>query len=436
MEFFYMETIEKIYKIFSSCKTVCTDTRVIQPNSLFIALKGDNFDGNQFVKDAIDKGCIAAVTSDKGLLEAGENIFYVPDTLKALQDLALLHRRNLGIPIIAITGTNGKTTTKELLTSVLAQNYRVSYTSGNRNNHIGVPLTLLAMNHTVDIGIVEMGANNIGEIKTLCEIAEPNYGLITNIGKAHLQGFGSIEGVKKTKAELYDYIKQTNGVIFRNMDDSILDEILGGYPGITYGRSEEAYCRGQYIDFSMHAGVKWTCENENGLAKSNLIGEYNFENILAAITIGVYFNVPVTAIDNAISCYFPRNYRSQLVKTSRNSLILDSYNANPSSMAKAIDNFDKINERNKCLILGDMLELGQDSNEEHKKLLDIIEEKKFRRVYLVGANFMKFKNDYEFNFFENVESISRHFITNPESGRFFLVKGSRGIKLEKCVDYL
>jgi UDP-N-acetylmuramoyl-tripeptide--D-alanyl-D-alanine ligase len=431
-----METIDKIYKLFCSYRTICTDTRTIQPNSIFFALKGENFDGNLFVEEAIAKGCIGAVTSDKRLQSDLCNIFYVSDTLKALQDLALLHRRTLGIPIIAITGTNGKTTTKELLASVLAQNYRVSNTIGNRNNHIGVPLTLLAMNDTTDIGIVEMGANNIGEIKTLCGIAEPNYGLITNIGKAHLHGFGSIEGVKKTKAELYDYLKQTKGVVFSNIDNSILDELLDGYSSISYGKSEKALCHGEYIDLAMHAGVKWTYKNETGLAKSSLFGDYNFENILAAITVGAYFSIPAIAIDSSIACYIPKNYRSQLVKTSRNSLIMDSYNANPSSMMMSISNFIRVNEKNKCLILGDMLELGEDSFDEHKKLLDFINENKFREVYLVGSNFMKLKEYYKFNFFENTESLTKHFMVNPESGCFFLVKGSRGIKLEKCVDYL
>lgn len=432
---FFMTTTEKIYKIFQSCRSVSTDSRIIQPDSIFFALKGDNFDGNKFVESAIENGCRAAVTSNKNIAD-GEKIFYVPDTLKELQDLANLHRRKLKIPIIAITGTNGKTTTKELVSSVLAQKVRVSCTGGNKNNHIGVPLTLLSMNHTVDIGVVEMGANHIGEIKALCEIAEPDYGIITNIGKAHLEGFGSLEGVKQTKGELYDYLKQKNGVIFSNIDNPVLNDLLGKYSSIGYGTDEKAYCRGTYTEVALHAAVKWQTDNESGYAKSNLIGAYNFENILTAITVGAYFNVPGTAIDTAISCYFPRNNRSQLVKTSRNSLILDFYNANPTSMVAAINNFDNINDKNKCLILGDMLELGNDAYEEHDKILSLAEEKNFKKVYLVGNNFWNFKNNYEFNFFKTVEEFAAYMVKHPETGKFFLIKGSRGIRLEKCTDYL
>ncbi len=430
-----MNVIEQIYSVFKTYKTINTDSRIIQPDSIFFALKGDNFDGNKFVVEALQKGCKAAVCSDpkyNGL----ESVFVVPDTLKALQDLANMHRRKLNIPIFAITGTNGKTTTKELISSVLAQKVRVAYTRGNKNNHIGVPLTLLAMNHTVDFGIVEMGANHPGEIKKLCEIAEPDFGLITNIGKAHLEGFGSIENVKKTKGELYDYLKKHQGLIFSNINNPILDELLNNFSSVTYGESENAYCQGKYKETSLEATVEWEANNEKGLAKSNLIGEYNFENILAAVAVGTYFNVPGTAIDSAIACYFPRNNRSQLVKTSRNTLILDFYNANPTSMIAAIDNFKKVKDRNKCLILGDMLELGQDSLDEHNKILKYVEELNFKKVFLVGNEFYNFSSDYEFNFFNNVEELAKHFVVHPETSKFFLIKGSRGIKLEKCTDYL
>ncbi|MDD2387154.1 MAG: UDP-N-acetylmuramoyl-tripeptide--D-alanyl-D-alanine ligase [Bacteroidales bacterium] len=430
-----MNTIEQIYAIFKVCKKINTDSRIITPNSIFFALKGDNFDGNKYVEDALAKGSIAAVTSDKRFKDI-DNIFIVSDTLKALQDLANYHRRQLKIPIIGITGSNGKTTTKELLASVLAQKLRVAYTGGNKNNHIGVPLTLLAMNHTVDIGIIEMGANHKGEIKTLCEIAEPEYGLITNIGKAHLEGFGSIENIKQTKGELYDYLKKNQGIIFSNIDNEILNELLNTYSSVSYGQSEKSYCQGIYTEFGYEAAVKWEANNQKGLAKSNLIGAYNFENILAAITVGSYFNVPETAIDNAIACYYPRNNRSQHVKTIRNSLILDFYNANPTSMIAAIDNFDRIVEKNKCLILGDMLELGVDSIKEHKMILEKIEDMNFRKVYLVGSEFYNFNNKYEFIFFKKVEDLALQLVKKPEIGKFFLIKGSRGIKLEKCTDYL
>ncbi|MDD3741790.1 MAG: UDP-N-acetylmuramoyl-tripeptide--D-alanyl-D-alanine ligase, partial [Bacteroidales bacterium] len=318
----------------------------------------------------------------------------------------------------------------------LAQKVRVSYTGGNKNNHIGVPLTLLSMNQTVDIGIVEMGANHPGEIKTLCEIAEPNFGLISNIGKAHLEGFGSFEGVKKTKAELYNYLKKKDAVIFSNTDNQILNKLLGKYSSVSYGTNKDVFCFGEYNEISLQASVKWKSDNTSGFAKSNLIGKYNFENILAAITIGVYFEVPATAIDTAISCYFPRNNRSQLVKTSRNSLILDFYNANPTSMSAAIDHFYSISDNNKSLILGDMLELGDDAEHEHKNILELIQNKSFKKIYLVGSNFYKFRNDFEYTFFKTVEEFANYIVKHPETGKFFLIKGSRGIKLEKCTDYL
>ncbi len=430
-----MSNIEQIYSIFKSCKSINTDTRIKQPNSLFFALKGENFDGNKFVQEAFDNGCKAAVVSDPKLKNM-ENVFLVEDTLKTLQKLANYHRKKLGIPILAITGTNGKTTTKDLISSVMAQKLRVSYTSGNKNNHIGVPLTILAMNHTVDFGIIEMGANHQGEIKTLCEITDPDYGLITNIGKAHLEGFGSIENIKQTKGELYEYLKQKNGVIFSNIDNPILNDLLSGYESFTYGASDKANCVGTYKEVGLKAIIEWQSSTQKGIAKSNLIGDYNFENILAAITIGVYFKVPGTAIDQAISSYNPRNNRSQLVKTLRNSLILDFYNANPTSMSASIDNFNKIKDRNKCLILGDMLELGNDSADEHKKILDKVESSNFRKIFLVGKEFYKFNDKYEFKFFKNVEDLAGFLVKHPEISNFFLIKGSRGVKLEKCVDYL
>lgn len=430
-----MTNIDKIYSLFKESSGINTDSRIIQKNSLFFALNGDNFNGNKFVEAAILNGCKAAICSDKNL-ENNENIFYVKDTLKTLQDLANYHRKKLNIPIIAITGTNGKTTTKELISTVLAQKFRIAYTSGNKNNHIGVPLTILAMNHTVDIGIVEMGANHVGEINTLCEITEPNFGIITNIGKAHLEGFGNFENVIKTKAELYEYLISKNNVIFSNADNLILQNLLQNYNSILYGANDNIFCKGEFMEFSYQTAVKWTSKKEKGLAKSNLIGAYNFENILAAITIGQYFNVPGTAIDNAIACYFPKNNRSQLVKTSRNNLILDFYNANPTSMELAIKNFDNINDNNKALILGDMMELGNDSDIEHKNLLDSISKKNFKKVYLIGNCFYKFNSEYRFNFFKTVEEFAKHIVKNPEIGKFFLIKGSRGIKLEKCTDYL
>ena len=430
-----MNTLEKVYQIFQTYKYVSTDTRAINQNSIFWALKGNNFDGNDFVEEAMEKGVKAAVTSRKNLEDESKNIFYVPDTLKALQDMAIMHRNSLNIPIIAITGTNGKTTTKELIATVLSQKYRISYTPGNRNNHIGVPLSILAINKTIDIGIIEMGANHVGEIKTLCDLARPSHGIITNIGLAHLEGFGCFENIKKTKGELYDYLKYNKGIIFNNADNPILSEILSENLSFSYGK-KYAYCIGEYVDINMHAAVKWQSENLSGFAKSNLIGEYNFENILAAITVGLYFNVVPTSIDMAISNYIPCNNRSQIYESAKNTIIKDYYNANPTSMLLAIESFFKRENSEKCLILGDMLELGENSLEEHKKIIDLVAKKDFLKIYFIGENFYHFKNNYDYHFFKTIEELNEYICKNPEHSKFILIKGSRGMKLEKCVDYL
>lgn len=432
-----MMTIEKIYSVFEQYGKICIDSRRIQKDSIFFAIKGENFDGNEFAEMAVSKGCVLAVVDNKSLVNH-EKMIYVPNVLKALQELARMHRKRLKIPIVGITGTNGKTTTKELLATVLAQKFRVAYTSGNKNNHIGVPLTLLSMNSTVDFGIVEMGANHIGEIKRLCEIALPNYGLITNIGVAHIEGFGSFEGVEKAKKELYDYLSLNDGIIFVNADNNILMKSFSNNNQelVTYGKGNGVFCRGEYSEHSFSAGVKWSTANSSGLSKSNLVGDYNFENILAAVAIGNYFEIPPPAIDSAISSYTPSNNRSQLVSGTRNKIIFDLYNANPTSMYAAIDNFLKIGNGNKCLILGDMLELGKTAFEEHKKLLDYIADKDFKKVFLVGELFKQFEDYYEYEFFNDSATLAQYLIKFPDVGKFFLVKGSRGIKLEKCTDYL
>lgn len=428
--------LEKIYEVYQKYGKICIDSRRVQPDSIFFAIKGDTFDGNKYAKDALANGSKIAVVDDASL-SGIENVIYVDNAIEMLQKLAQLHRNKLNIPIIGITGTNGKTTTKELLATVLAKKYRVSYTSGNKNNHIGVPLTLLSMNSTVDIGIVEMGANHIGEIGDLCNVAQPNYGIITNIGIAHIEGFGSLKGVIKAKSELYDYLFKNDGTVFCNKDNVILADLVAGKNNIiTYGNSNNVFCKGDYSEHSFYAAVNWSTNNESGCAKSNLVGDYNFENILAAITVGNHFKIPSSAIDNAISSYLPNNNRSQFVSGNRNRIIFDLYNANPTSMYAAINNFIKIGNGSKCLILGDMLELGESAYDEHKKLLDFIADNDFKKVYLVGKNFMQFSDYYEFDFFEDSAQLAKHLIKNPDVGKFYLVKGSRGIRLEKCTDYL
>ncbi|MCF0207741.1 MAG: UDP-N-acetylmuramoyl-tripeptide--D-alanyl-D-alanine ligase [Bacteroidales bacterium] len=431
--------IEEIYKVFEKSRVISTDSRAITPNSLFFALKGDNFDGNDYVLSALESGCVAAVASDKKYVGV-DNVFVVEDTLKALQQLANFHRRKLRIPILAITGTNGKTTTKELTSAVLAKKFRISYTQGNKNNHIGVPLTILSMNRTVDMGVVEMGANHPGEIKTLCEIAEPNYGIITNVGKAHLEGFGSIEGVMRTKGELYDYLNEHDGTIFINDDNELLKQVLSGHDKlkvVRYGKNEACFCSGVYSEYAYQTAVNWKSQNATGYVKSNLIGMYNFENILAAITIGNHFEIHPTAIDSAISDYMPKNNRSQMTKTSRNTLILDLYNANPTSMKAAIDSYNTIKDSHKSLILGDMLELGAESDTEHREVLDYVRKSGYEMAYFIGKNFIRFAQEYpEFMFFASVEDTNKYFIANPEKSKIFLIKGSRGVRLEKVVDFL
>ncbi len=432
-----MKTIESIYTVFKNSRKICIDSRRVLRESIYFAIKGENFDGNQFAEEALRKGCSLAVVDDKSLAEKNENIVYVPDTILALQELAKMHRLSINKPVFAITGTNGKTTTKELIATVLNQKFRVRYTIGNKNNHIGLPLTILSMNNTTDMAIVEMGANRQGEIKLLCEIALPDYGLITNIGKAHLEGFGSFKGVVNTKAELYKYLTDSDGVIFVNKDNKILTDLLKENKKlVTYGKSKSVYCKGEYIKSSYYAGAKWSSLDKSGYVISKLIGGYNFENILAAITVGLYFGISSSSINSAISSYVPKNYRSQLANSSRNKIILDLYNANPTNMQAALNSFIRIKAGEKNLILGDMLELGKYSDTEHKKILDIIAKNDFEKVYLVGNNYIKFKDLYDFDFFENVFELADYLIKHPVAGKLFLVKGSRGIKLEKCIDYL
>ncbi|MBP7463210.1 MAG: UDP-N-acetylmuramoyl-tripeptide--D-alanyl-D-alanine ligase [Bacteroidales bacterium] len=430
-----MISTEQLYQIFKKHRSICTDSRRVSKDSIFFALKGDNFDGNAYAENALHLGCAYAVVDDPKVVSS-DKFLLVKDALKALQDLAAFHRRTIKIPFVAITGTNGKTTTKELVSSVLAQKFRVIATKGNMNNHIGVPLTILSMNHTTDMGIIEMGASHQGDIAELCAIAQPDYGIITNVGKAHLEGFGSEEIIRKTKGELYDYLKQNNGVVFINGENPTLISMLGHYSGIKYGNTDDSFCTGKLTSKEMYVGIEWQCNDNSGLAISNLIGDYNFENILAAICLGNYFNISPTIIDKTIGSYTPSNNRSQWVRGRRNHLILDFYNANPTSMAIAIDNFMQYQAPKKCLILGDMLELGNCSESEHQQIISMINHVDYEDVFFVGENFLQLKRNNPFLFFENVETLNKYLAKNPPTGSLILVKGSRGIKLEKCIDYL
>jgi len=430
--------ISQLYQVFLKCPNVITDSRKAASATLFFALKGENFDGNKFAASALQQGCDYAVIDNESDYK-GEKYILVKDCLTTLQALAKYHREHLNIPFIAITGSNGKTTTKELIKCVLSKKYKVLATAGNLNNHIGVPLTLLSITSDIEIAVIEMGANHIGEIAMLCDIAQPDFGLITNIGKAHLGEFGSFEAVVKTKTELYQFIRNRNGKVFVNSENDLLISHTSEIDKITYGVSEKASCSCHLFDANPFLKVKY----ENEIISSQLIGKYNFENVVAAICIGKYFGVDSRKMKEAIEEYVPSNNRSQVVKTKTNTLILDAYNANPSSMCVAIENFYDMKGESKWLILGDMLELGEYEIEEHKNILLLVKEKKFENVILVGEKFSKALSELKMNFsdqllFKNSDELAGRLKENnlSKTPSLILIKGSRGIKLEKAVEFL
>ncbi len=427
--------IESIYEIFKEFSLISTDTRNISKNSIFFALKGSNFNGNEFAESAIKSGAKYAII-DEIEYKKDDRYILVEDVLKTLQELSRHHRRILNIPIIAITGSNGKTTTKELVFSVLKKKYNVYATQGNLNNHIGVPLTLLSIKNDIEIGIVEMGANHQKEIELLCQIAEPNFGLITNIGKAHLEGFGGVAGIIKGKGELFSYLKNNNGVAFINSDSAVLREMSIALPKIiTYGLENTHTNKGKLISAENKVEFAYMTENQSEvIIQSNLIGDYNLANLLAACSIGNYFGVLLKDIKSAIETYIPTNNRSQIVKLENKTLILDAYNANPSSIEAAVQNFSLMTLPNKILILGDMFELGSDSKTEHQKIINLIESKNFTDVYLVGKLFFETECNYK-KFLTTEDLIMGLEKSNLEESSI-LIKGSRGMKLEKVAEYL
>lgn len=427
--------IASIYKLFTQFPLVTTDTRNIPANSIFFALKGEKFNGNTFASEALTKGAAYAVI-DQAEYAVNDRMILVDDVLKCLQQLANYHRKELKTPVLAITGTNGKTTTKELIAAVLAKKYRIHFTQGNLNNHIGVPLTLLSMTSQTEMAIIEMGANHPGEIELLCEIADPDYGLVTNMGKAHLEGFGSFEGVIKTKSEMYDYLRQKGGKCFINSDNPLLIKQAGTLEQITYGKSSGCYLTGELASTEYHLVVKALFPKGWLYLKSKLIGDYNFENLLAAACAGKYFGVDPLLIQKALEEYTPSNNRSQLIKGGRNTVIMDAYNANPTSMMMALTNFVSISNDNKCLILGDMLELGEVSDAEHQKVVDFIEANTFSEVMLVGPQLKKTIAQHENKKFDNVELLFTYLQTHPINNSLVLVKGSRGIHLEKILELI
>lgn len=426
--------ISELYNIYKQYPEVSTDTRNSPTNSIFFALKGANFNGNEYAEEAIDSGCSYAIV-DEAKYATRPNIILVENSLETLQKLANYHRKQIKTPIIAITGTNGKTTTKELITTVLAQEYKVVSTQGNLNNHIGVPLTLLRIKKEHEIAVVEMGASHVGEIKFLSEIAEPNYGIITNLGHAHIEGFGSFENVVKAKGELYEYIRSTtDGKIFIDHTNTLLREMSEGITSIYYGLQDDLFVSGKVVSISPYLEFEWKVLNTRKKVKTKLIGEYNLPNLLAAITAGKYLGVNSDRICKAIANYEPTNNRSQLKETDKNMLIIDAYNANPTSMHAALENFDHMDVRRKVLILGDMKELGADSDLEHQKIADYIAQHNFDEVLFVGENFSKVKTDYLH--FENLNELRDHLLKHPIDNSYILLKGSRGVQLERCIDLL
>ena len=435
-----MQTAD-LYNIFLKYPLVSTDSRNCPQGSIFFALKGDKFDGNDYIEQVLSNGAAYAVGDRENLPQNGR-IIHVDNVLKSLQDLANYHRKQLKTKVIAITGTNGKTTTKELIAAALSSMYPILYTQGNLNNHIGVPLTLLQLKPEHRFAVIEMGANHQGEIRDLCRIADPDYGLITNVGKAHLEGFGSFEGVIKTKTEMYEYLREKGGVIFVNIDNQILKERSENTNRIFYGTSPEAYIQGRIIDSEPFLEMEWKnlpslCGEGSGegLIKTQLVGNYNFENVLAAICMAAYFGNGsfVQAIEN----YTPTNNRSQSLKTQRNQLIIDAYNANPSSMKVALDNFSALKVSPKMVIFGEMKELGEYSCEEHQKLVDNLRESAIDKVILCGESF-RYTNSIpkEWNVFSNINELSNYLKSENISGFHILIKGSRTNQLEKTIEFL
>ena len=414
--------IKELHKIFLKSSGVTTDSRQIELNSIFFALKGDNFDGNKYAKSAIDKGASFAVVDNQAYC-LNEKYILVDDVLSCLQELSKYHRKQLNCPVLGITGTNGKTTTKELITAVIEKKFRTVATKGNFNNHIGVPLTLLRAKLDTEFLIVEMGANHIHEIEFLCGLAQIDFGIITNIGKAHLEGFGSVEGVIKAKKELYDHIDINDGTLFVNANDKLLKSISENTERILYNINEQEQSNSPFAEVIYNGS----------LISSQLIGDYNRTNILAACEIGRYFGVSLEKTKEAIESYTPSNNRSQLLETNRNTIVLDAYNANPSSMTEAIKAFQKVNHKKKLLILGDMLELGENSLVEHQSIIDELSQDN-QKVILVGQEFNKCQHN--FVHFFNSEDALVWIEENQIEDMFILLKGSRGIKLEILKDAL
>jgi UDP-N-acetylmuramoyl-tripeptide--D-alanyl-D-alanine ligase len=447
------KSIRHLYELYLQHPAISTDTRKIAPGSLFFALKGENFDANTFAVKAIEAGAAYAIIDNPGY-KVNDRYILVADALTTLQELARHHRQQLTIPVIGLTGTNGKTTTKELINAVLAQRFKTQFTQGNLNNHIGVPLTILTINSSHQMAVIEMGANHQKEIGFLCSITQPTHGLITNVGKAHLEGFGGVEGVKKGKGEMYDYLRNLeithkDSAAFINKDNPILQEMqkARGLENVTwYGTTEKggALVTGELIENSPYLTVRWKNHRDTleHVVKTQLTGAYNLDNILAAICIGVYFGLNDAEINLGIEYYQPQNNRSQIKQTITNTLICDYYNANPSSMAVAIENIAKLNAAHKVLILGDMFELGEEAPAEHEAIIRKALDSKADELIFVGKEFANAANSAEIKsenkplFYPTAAEAIAALTANPVKNSTVLIKGSRGMALERLVDLL
>ena len=433
-----MINIESLYQQYLKHPVICTDTRTITKGCLFFALKGENFDANTFAIEALQQGAAFAIV-DNPQFVSHEKCILVLDVLSTLQDLARYHRSRLNIPVIGLTGSNGKTTTKELIKAVLSERYKTFATKGNLNNHIGVPLSILSLPLDTEIAVIEMGANHQKEIEMLCEIAQPTHGLITNIGMAHLDGFGGFEGVKKGKAELYNYLKKTNGYTFIYRDNPYLMEmstVANLDKIIFYGDAKDNVVSGELVATDPLIELKWANSTATYLVKANLTGTYNFENILAAICIGNFFQVAPEAIGQGLANYFPVNNRSQLTKTEHNMVICDFYNANPSSMGAALTNLKALSGNHKTVIIGDMFELGEEAAEQHQQITELSNKFNFNEQIFIGANFFAVRDKLEGRFFKTRDEATIYLTENPIKNSLVLLKGSRGMALERLLPLL
>ena len=433
-----MAAIETLYQHYLKHPVICTDTRNITPGCLFFALKGDNFDANTFAEKALTNGAAYAII-DNLAYKTSKQCILVPDVLSTLQDLARHHRSQLNIPVVGLTGSNGKTTTKELINAVLSEKYKTFATKGNLNNHIGVPLSILSLTKDTEIAVIEMGANHQKEIEFLCTIAQPTHGLITNVGMAHLDGFGGFEGVKKGKAELYAHLKNNHGFAFINRNNPYLLEMSAAADldkVIYYGTEATDAISGKLIKTDPLIEISWSDKTASYQTSVNLTGSYNFENILAAICIGVFFDVTPTAINKGLSGYFPNNNRSQITKTAHNTVICDFYNANPSSMAAALNNISLLTADKKTVIIGDMFELGPESAEQHDLIAKQAEQLSVETLVFIGKYFYALKDKYKGNYFSTPAEAQEFLKANPVKNNLVLLKGSRGMALEQLLPLL